>query len=505
MEQDTVIVVDCGSTNITISAVDAQGNFIKSASAPNAPIQQPGENPTFFIWDIDDIWKKICSTSLDVCSGINTEKIKAVIVTTFGADGAFLVKNGDLAYPVISWQDTRTEESAKEIADLIEPQEIYNITGYNIIRFNTILRFLWLSKHVPDVLDRADKWLMMPGLISYKLSGELSIDSTSASTMMAVDMKERKWSEKLLGLARMDSSFFPRWVEPGDTIGTITVKASEETGLPSEIPVITGGHDTQFALVGSGARENEAVLSSGTWEILLVKTRDFNPNDTGYENGLNIEYDSIPGVYNPQMLMMGSGVLEWVRKLFFTQDNSRKDIYNIIISEAENIQPDSSRLFFSPSFVSGTGPLQKYNTPGYILGLNVMTSRSEIYRAALEGLSFQLRSALEVVHSSTGFNPEGIRVVGGGAKNMLWNRIRADVTGLPVTITSQKEITALGAALFAFLGIGTFDSIEEAIKHINFDEEIIRPSELKDAYDKKYQKFMKIPQVLETAYRKNRD
>lgn len=501
MEQDTVIVVDCGSTNITISAVDAQGNFIKSASAPNAPIQQPGENPTFFIWDIDDIWKKICSTSLDVCSGINTEKIKAVIVTTFGADGAFLVKNGDLAYPVISWQDTRTEESAKEIADLIEPQEIYNITGYNIIRFNTILRFLWLSKHVPDVLDRADKWLMMPGLISYKLSGELSIDSTSASTMMAVDMKERKWSEKLLGLARMDSSFFPRWVEPGDTIGTITVKASEETGLPSEIPVITGGHDTQFALVGSGARENEAVLSSGTWEILLVRTKDFEPNDVGYENGLIFEFDCIPGMWNPQLLMMGSGALEWVRKQFFARDDSKKDIYNIMISEAENIMPGSSRVFFNPSFVPGTGPLQKYNIPGFIMGINIMTSRGEVYRAALEGLSFQLRNALEVVKSSTGFNPRGIRVVGGGSKNGLWNRIRADVTGLPVTITSQKEITALGAALFAFIGIGAFSSIEQAKKNINFNEEIIEPSELKAVYEDKYREFMRIPEALRAAYK----
>jgi L-fuculokinase len=496
MEQDLVIVVDCGSTNITISAVDARGNFIKSASSPNAPAQQSGGGPSHFIWDLDTIWEKICGASLEVCSEVGTERIKAVIVTTFGADGTFLDSGNNPVYPVISWQDTRTEETAEEIKSLIDPKEIYNITGYNLIRFNTMLRFLWLSKHAPEVIEKADKYLMMPGLISHKLSGEVSIDSTSASTMMALDMKDRTWSDKMLGLAGMDSSYFPRWVDPGDTIGTVTADACTATGLPSGIPVITGGHDTQFALVGSGASGNEAVLSSGTWEILMARTDNFSPNDTGFDNGVNIEYDSVPGVYNPQMLMMGSGVLEWVRKTFFAADDTGKGIYDIMISKAEKIQPDASDLFLCPTFVSGTGPFQKYNAPGYLYGLNIMTSKGEIYRAALEGLAFQLRSALEVLNSATGYDPAGIRVVGGGAKNRLWNSIRADVTGLPVAVTSQKEITALGAALFAFKGIGAFHSIEEAVQNVDFSEEIVEPSGRGDIYEKKYREFMKIPRAL---------
>ncbi len=500
MERDIVIVLDCGSTNITVSAVDIHGNITKSSSTPNAPSKQPGVKSSFFIWDMDEIWKKICQALKKMCSEIKTERIRAVTVTTFGADGTFLDKNSDLAYPVISWQCTRTEETVKEIAGMIDPRDIYDLTGYNIIRFNTLLRFLWLRKHAPEVFDRADKWLMTPGLISYKLSGECSIDSTSAGTMMAIDMKKRKWSEKMLGIVGMDTSFFPRWVEPGETIGTITAEAREETGLPVKIPVIATGHDTQFALIGSGAGEDEAVLSSGTWEIILVRTKSFEPNDTGYENGLIFECDSIPGMWNPQLLMMGSGVLEWVRKQFFAQYNSNKDIYNIMISEAEIIQPASNKLFFSPNFVARTGPLKKYNTPGGINGLTITTTRGEVYRAALEGLSFQLRSALEVVKSSTRFDPKGIRVVGGGAKNSLWNEIRADVTALPVTITSQKEVTALGAALFAFKGVGLYNSIEEAKNNIDFNEEIIMPSELKTVYEDKYQQFMRIPQALQTAY-----
>ncbi len=496
MKHDIVIVADCGSTNITVSAVDTQGNFIKSASSPNAPTNQPGKGPSYFIWDIDTIWGKICYTAREVCSRIDAARIKAVIVTTFGADGTFLDTGGNPVYPVISWQDTRTEETIEDIAELIDPRDIYSITGYNLIRFNTMLRFLWLHAHEPEVFEKADTFTMMPGLLSHKLTGELTIDSTSASTMMALDLQNRTWSETMLSLAGMDASIFPRWVDPGDIIGTVTTEASDTTGLPKGIPVIAAGHDTQFALVGSGTVGNEAVLSSGTWEILMARTDTFSPNDAGFDNGVNIEYDAVPGVYNPQMLMMGSGVLEWVRKLFFYNVTDGTNIYDTMISEAEKTTPDTCDLFLCPSFVPGTGPFGKYNVPGYLYGLNIMTSRGEIYRAALEGLSFQLKSAIKVLEAATGFSPERIRVVGGGAKNMLWHKIRADVTGLPVTVTSQKEITALGAALFAFKGIGVFDSIEDAVKHVDFSEEVVEPSGDSGIYEEKYREFLKIPQAL---------
>ena len=272
-------------------------------------------------------------------------------------------RDGKTVYPVISWQCTRTEETAKEIHDVMNPREIYDITGYNIIRFNTLLRFMWLRKHAPEVFTKADKWMMAPGLISHRLTGEMSIDSTSASTMMSLDLKNRQWSDKMLGLAGMDASFFPRWVEPGEIIGKITLKASIETGLPSGIPVTAAGHDTQFALVGSGAKEKEAVLSSGTWEILLVRTKAFIPNDAGYENGLISECDAHQGMFNPQLLMMGSGMLEWVRKHFYALDDNKKEIYEIMISEAEKVNPLCERLIHYSDFCSGNRAFSEIRHP----------------------------------------------------------------------------------------------------------------------------------------------
>ena len=112
-------------------------------------------------------------------------------------------------------------------------------------------------------------------------------------------------------------------VEAGTITGKINSKASAETAIPEGIPVVATGHDTQFAIFGSGAGKNQPVLSSGTWEILMVRSESFSreknssrwasqPNwtpDPDYiilaTNGLLPEYLNGPGeIYMVILKMM---------------------------------------------------------------------------------------------------------------------------------------------------------------------------------------------------------
>ncbi len=77
------------------------------------------------------------------------------------------------------------------------------------------------------------------------------MDFTSASTTMMLDIERKCWSEPLLSLAGLTPSFLPPLQHPGEVIGKVQAKASEETGIPKGTPVVVTGHDTQFAIVGS--------------------------------------------------------------------------------------------------------------------------------------------------------------------------------------------------------------------------------------------------------------
>jgi len=502
MSGDVAIVFDCGATNARVIAVDSSGRTLASASEPNTAKPQPGAaDETWRIWDLDEVYGKLARACQEVCGRIDTDRIAAVTITTFGADGAPVKADGTLTYPIISWQGARTQQLAADITELMDPWEIFAETGYQIIYFNTLLRLMWLRQNAPEALESADCWLMMPGVLSMKLCGELSIDRTAAGTMMAMDMARQDWSPKMLALADLDASFFPEWVAPGGVIGEVHAQAARETGLPEGIPVVAAGHDTQFAPYGSGVRSGEALLSSGTWEILLLRVDSFTPNEFGFNEGLMFECDALPDLWNPQLLMMGSGVLEWIREQFFAAGESRVATYELMINAARDIGAGADGITVVPAFVSDTGPAKQYHTEGTILGLTMNTIPAQIYRAALEGLSFQMRAALEILQEATGFTAEGIRVVGGGARNELWNQIRADVSGLPVVTTSEQEATVLGAALFALVGAGVFAGIDQAMAGVAMDETLYEPSGAVDAYAPLYERYLQLPPALQDFYR----
>ena len=502
MSDELVLVLDCGATNARAVAVDTTGRVVSSASRPNEPARQPDAPEDWRIWPLNDVFAKLADACSEAIAAIEPERIRALTVTTFGADGAPVSADGELTYPVISWQCSRTEELAAKIGQRIDPWELFRVTGYQVIPFDTLLKLIWLRENEPQALEDADEWLMMPGLLSMLLCGERSIDPTSAGTMMAMDMAQRDWSESILKEAELDPSFFPRWVEPGQVIGKVTSEAADRTGLPAGIPVVAAGHDTQFAAVGSGAAPYEAILSSGTWEILMMRQRSYEASRKGFDSGLIIEADAEPGHWNPQLLMMGSGPLEWIRERFFGEMEDRGEAYERMIAEAEQVQPGAGGVTMLPSFVPDTGPTAAYRTKGTILGLALGTTRAQVYRAGLEGLCFQLRHATDVLEAATGFAPQGIRLVGGGARNRLWNQLRADVTGLPVTTIANEEATVAGAAIFAFIGAGVFDSVDGGQRAAELGEHTTEPSDQRSAYNELYPAYLSLPPQLEGYYRR---
>ncbi len=492
------LVLDCGATSLRAVAVSERGEILHLSSFPNAPSFQEGEKD-FLIWDIDEIWRKLTLAIQQVISQVGKD-IFAVTVTTFGADGAPVRKDGTLTYPVISWQCQRTVPQAKEISNFFSPREIFRITGYQIIPFNTLFKLLWLRENAPRSLDEADTFLMMPGILSFKLCGEMSIDFTSASTTMMLDIEKKCWSEPLLSLVDLSPSFFPPLQHPGEVIGKVQAKASEETGIPPGTPVVAAGHDTQFAIVGSLASPQELVLSSGTWEIAALRLPYYRDSSTFFEQGGLTELDAEENLWNPQMLMIAGGVVEWVRRNFFSDIKDEKNIYEVMIESARSVSPGAGGVVVIPAFMP-SGPTKPYATQGTILGLELTSDRGQVFRAALEGLSFQLKEAVLALQEAFDYTPPGVRVVGGGAKNKLWNQIRADVLNLPVVTTSCAEATVLGASLFSQVGAGIVKNLEEAKNRVKVETTVWEPSPQKEIYEELFAQYAELPPLLAPFYR----
>ena len=352
------------------------------------------------------------------------------------------------------------------MAKYMSVEELYRISGVNEFSFNTIYSLVWLKENNPEVLSKMEGFLFMPSIFVNKLTGNLVNDVTMAGTSMLTDLKERHFSNKILTEVGIPQRFF-ELKEPGTIAGTLLPEIAKELGLPVGLPVVLTGHDTQFALIGSGAGENDVVLSSGTWEILMTRCRKASTDIASFKKGLTNEFDAQPGLYNTGIQWLASGVLEWVRNMFYTVDVSLgENIYDIMISEASAVKWEDSKIKFSPDFI---------NHAGSITGINLKTSRQQIYRAAIESLVDKTAESLKLLEKTGQFKATSLIVVGGGAKNELWNQLRTNRLGIPVKIAEQSETTVLGASLFAHAAVGNIKSVDEGMKTLCRNYRIVKP------------------------------
>ena len=466
--RDIVIVFDCGATNVRVIAINSTGEILASESSANFTHPDP-YYPEYRIWDIGEIWTNLCQASVKTISRINPDKILGVTVTTFGVDGTLFDRNGRMLYPVISWQCERTNRIMLEIGRYIPLIDLYKESGVLPFNFNTLNKLIWFRENKPEILEKSYRFLFMPSIFLFLLSGEMINDVTMAGTSMMTNQATRQFSKNIFTKTALPLELMGPLAEAGSVVGKVTSKASGETSIPQNVPVVATGHDTQFAIFGSGAEKNQPVLSSGTWEILMARAEDFKSGKEQLDIGITTELDAAPGLYNIGNQWIASGVIEWVRRNLYSDIS--EDVYEKMISGAEKVPAGCNGVKVSPKFYEEL----RGKPGGQILGLTMESSRDEIFRAVLEALAERLEQGKKALEKAGGFKTSSILCVGGGSRNRLWNRLRANYTGVPVRIIDHKETTVLGASLFVQAACGNFTSPEGARSTIDYKTETIEP------------------------------
>ena len=469
------LIFDCGATNLRTIAMNEQGEIVAAHHLANNT-QTGAESPDYHIWDFDEIWSKltVCAeqtlTALKA-KGINLANIVGIGVTTFGVDGAPFDQHGNQLYPIISWKCPRTLPIMQKLDHYFDVKALYERNGIGQYSFNTLFKLLWLKENQPEIFAQMDKWVFISSMLTYRLTGELTTDRTMAGTSMMTNLQANDWDVEVLSKLGLNLSHFPPMKSAGEKIGVLQTALCEQFGL-NPIPVISCGHDTQFAVFGSGAALNQPVLSSGTWEILMARTQQAEPHFEFVPQGLTTEFDAQSQTYNPAVQWVGSGIMEWIGKLLFADVVGTEQYYSTMIAEGEAQPAGAGGISLQGVFNS-----DHHSGVGQIVGLSMHSQRGQIYRAALEYMAYQLKQGLDVLEQVSHFKAKSLICVGGGSKNRLWNQIRADVLGLPIDVVDVAESTVLGAAMFVFAGVGVYENAEQAQQTMQAAKKRIEPSE----------------------------
>ncbi|MEO7330505.1 MAG: FGGY-family carbohydrate kinase, partial [Minicystis sp.] len=243
-------------------------------------------------------------------------------------------------------------------------------------------------------------------------------------------------------------------------------RLAEATGLPEGLPVARGAADNAAGAVGLGVvRPGRAMASIGTSGVVLAHTPGYAVEP---EMRLHSFCHAVPGQYYAMGVMLSAGgALRWYRDVLgdgerLAAELRRVEAYEIIGDTASTARPGAGGVIFLPYLMGERTPHNDAQARGAFIGLTARTTKADVSRAVLEGISFGLADSLDLIRAVHPGGVDEIRLTGGGAKSPFWRQLLADVFDAPVAITTSTEGPAFGAALLGGVAAGLFSSVEEA-------------------------------------------
>ena len=274
--------VDLGATSgrtIIGSLSDGKFDLEELTRFDNNLIETGGH----FYWDIYALYYEIIK-GLKLVAQRNIP-IQSIGIDTWGCDFVYVGKDGAILRNPMAYRDPHTFGMMEKYFDeKVSKEKVYEKTAIQFMNFNSLFQIYAMRKAGNVALENADKVLFIPDALSYMLSGKAICEYTVASTSQILNPMTKDLDEELVESLGLKRSQFGEMTSPATIIGTLTEEVQKMTGL-SAIPVIAvAGHDTASAVAAVPAKNEEfAYLSSGTWSLMGIETKEAIINDRSFD------------------------------------------------------------------------------------------------------------------------------------------------------------------------------------------------------------------------------
>jgi len=498
------IGIDIGTSGTKTVLFDEKANTIASALY-EYPLYQPNigwaeQNP-------EDWWNATVNTIRDVIrkSGVNSSEIKGLGLSGQMHGLVLLDKDYNVLRPSIIWCDQRTAKECEQITDLVGKEKLIEITANPALTGFTASKAMWVKNNEPEIFERTYKILLPKDYIRFKLTGEFATEVSDASGMQFLDIKERKWSDYVLGKLGIDKNLLGKVYESPEVTGTINKSVAELTGLKEGTIVVGGAGDQAAGAVGNGIVEPGIVSSTiGTSGVVFAYMDKVAIDKKGR---VHTFCHAVPGAWHVMGVTQGAGLsLQWFRNNFCNSEREvasilGKDVYEIMNEEAKDVPVGCDGLIYLPYLMGERTPHLDPFAKAVFFGLTPRHTKKYLIRAIMEGVGFSLKDCMEII-KEMGIKVKEVRASGGGGKSLIWRQIQADMFETDVYTINSQEGPALGVALLAMVGAGVYRSVPEAckatIKTTSRLSPIVRNSKI---YQKYYKIYKRLYEDLKEEYR----
>ena len=512
MNGDLVLAIDNGTQSVRALIFDSCGNLIAKSRIMIEPYYSTA--PGFAEQDPSIFWNALIDSCQELwhLHHIDKSRIAGVAITTQRSTVINVDKDGNPLRPAIVWLDQRRTEGCKPVGGLWG-------LGFALTGMSETVAYLqaegevnWLRKNQPEIWKNTYKYLFLSGYLTYKLVGKF-VDSIGCQVgYIPFDYKNLDWSKKSdwkWQAVPIEKEKLPELIQPGKILGYITAEAAEITGIPKGIPLIAAAADKSCEVLGAGCLDPHiACLSFGT-------TATTNTTNQKYVEAIPLipPYPAaIPNMYSLEIqIYRGYWMVSWFKREFgFNEERLAKErgieTEEVFDELANSVPPGSMGLMLQPFWSPGLkipGPEAK----GAIIGFGDVHTRSHLYRAILEGLSYALREGAERIEHRNKIPITEIRIAGGGSQSDAAMQLTSDIFGISLSKPHVYEASGLGAAIDAAVGLGFHPDFNTAVEKMTRIGKTFQPIEENHLiYDELYKRvYTKMYSHLKPLYHEIRN
>ena len=458
--------VDVGTQGTKAALFDRAGRCVGRAFVPSRLIQP---RPGVVEEDPERQFDSVCQA---IRSALAASRADAANVAGVGIDGQMagvvgVGRTGRNVTPYDSWLDTRCAEYIEQMSRSAGDEVLAKTGGP--VSFNHGPKILWWMHTRPAVYRRIAAFVQPAGYAVMRLCGlgasDAFIDKTYLHFSGFADNRAGRWDEALCKRFGLDIAKLPRIVDCCAVVGEVTQASAKLCGLKPGTPVVAGCGDTVASFLSAGAVDAGVTVDvAGTASVFAATVSGFRADRKA--RTLSCGQSATPGLWHAYAYINGGGLnLEWFRKQIVGTSGKGVELARLD-REAGRIAPDASLPIFVPHLGGRNNPSQP-RLRGAWVGLSWSHSAAHLYRAILEAVALEYAVYQSVVRSLYGANcVRELRVTGGGAKNPLWNQIKADVLGVPVRRIAASEGATLGSAMVAAVGVGAVADLKSAARWV---------------------------------------
>jgi len=416
------------------------------------------------------------------------DRADGIAVDTWALDFGLLASDGKLLQNPVAYRDRRTEGMVEKALARMPAEELYAHTGLNILPIHTLFQLLALRASDSPLLEVATRFLMMPDLIAYFLTGRDVCERTNAITTQVYDPRSGEWSRRIFETFQLPLSIMPELVDPATVLGELREPVREATGLAHAPVVAACTHDTGSAVAAVPGRGDDwAFISSGTWSVLGALT----------DQVVTCPEAQAAHVCNELTLgsrficrnIMGLWLLQQSREAW--RRGGREYSHEDLVGLAERA-PDDSPIV-DPDDLTFLAP---QDMPAAIRDYCARTGQAPpdgpaaVTRCILASLALSYREGLERLSRILGRAFGAVHVVGGGSRNRLLCQLTANATGLPVR-AGPVEATAAANVLAQALATGDLGSLSDIREVVRRSTDLIEYAPgRREASDARYETFV---------------